>query len=73
MVPATNQKMKQTNITITKLIEKLEDLGVDEVTLLEVLEISSEDIIERFRDRIEEKRTTLIRDFFDNEQEDIDA
>lgn len=65
--------MKQTNITITKLIEKLEDLGVDEVTLLEVLEISSEDIIERFRDRIEEKRTTLIRDFFDNEQEDIDA
>lgn len=64
--------MKQTNITITKLIEKLEDLGVDEVTLLEVLEISSEDIIERFRDRIEEKRTTLIRDFFE-ETDDNDS
>lgn len=64
--------MKQ-KITITKLIEKLEDLGVDEVTLLEVLEISSEDIIERFRDRIEEKRLTLIRDFFEEEDEIIDS
>ena len=39
---------------------KYEDLlealrGYDEITLMELLEVSSEDLIERFQDRISEK------------------
>jgi len=38
--------------TIEEVMEQLKQ--IDEVTLLEVLNISSEDIIDRFRDKIED-------------------
>jgi len=48
------------NITFEELKEKLQ--SVDEVTLLELLEIRSEDIVERFEDYIEEQQDKLMRE-----------
>lgn len=48
------------NITFEELKEKLQ--RVDEVTLLELLEIRSDDIVERFEDFIEEQQEKLIRE-----------
>jgi hypothetical protein len=48
------------NITFEELKEKLQ--RVDEVTLLELLEIHSEDIIERFEDFIEDKQEQLLKE-----------
>lgn len=48
------------NITFEELKEKLQ--RVDEVTLLELLEIRSEDIVERFEDYIEEQQDKLMRE-----------
>lgn len=48
------------NITFEELKEKLQ--SVDEVTLLELLEIRSEDIVERFEDFIEEQQDKLMRE-----------
>lgn len=48
------------NITFEELKEKLQ--SVDEVTLLELLEIRSDDIVERFEDFIEEQQEKLIRE-----------
>lgn len=42
---------------------------IDEISLLEVLEISSEDIVDRFGDRIEDKYDLLREDFEDEEDE----
>lgn len=39
---------------------------VDEVTLLEVLDIYSEDLVDRFGEKIEEKFDTLIEEFGNN-------
>lgn len=50
-------------LTIADLSEKLKRL--DEVTLLEVLNISSEDIIERFQDFIEAQADKLDEDLED--------
>jgi len=50
-------------LTYTDLCEKLQKL--DEITLMELLEISSEDLVERFQDKIEQKR-----DFFEKDLED---
>lgn len=47
-------------ITLTELQEKLQ--VYDEVTLLELLNISSEDIVERFIDLIEENFDELIKE-----------
>lgn len=47
-------------LTHEELCERL--LHIDEVTLMEVLEISAEDIIDRFQDRIEQKRTIFEED-----------
>jgi len=52
---------------MTTLIEvktRLEDL--DEITLLEMLHISSEEIIERFDDKIEAQYKQLIEEFGDD-------
>ncbi len=43
--------------TLEDIKDKLKQL--DEVTLMEVLEITSEDLVERFVDRIEQKEDTL--------------
>lgn len=48
------------NLTFEELKEKLQ--RVDEVTLLELLEIRSDDIIERFEDFIEEQQDKLMRE-----------
>jgi hypothetical protein len=40
-------------LTLPEILEKMKD--IDEITLLEVLEISSEEIVDRFSDRIEEQ------------------
>lgn len=48
------------NITFEELKEKLQ--RVDEVTLLELLEIRSDDIVDRFEDFIEEQQDKLMRE-----------
>jgi hypothetical protein len=48
-------------LTLDDLIEKLKQL--DEVTLMELLEITSEDLVDRFRDLIEKQQDTLENDF----------
>ena len=48
------------NITFEELKEKLQ--RVDEVTLLELLEIRSDDIVERFEDFIEEQQEKLMQE-----------
>jgi hypothetical protein len=50
------------NITFEELKEKLQ--RVDEVTLLELLDIHSDDIIERFEDYIEEKQEQLTKEIY---------
>ena len=52
--------MKTMNITFEELKEKLQ--RVDEVTLLELLEIRSDDIVDRFEDYIEEQQDKLMRE-----------
>jgi len=52
-------------------VEELKTLlkqQVDEISLLEVLEISAEDIVDRFEDKIEERYDRLVREF-DSEAE----
>lgn len=48
------------SLTLTDMKEKLYQF--DEITLLEVLEISSEDIVDRFPDKIEQKMDYLQED-----------
>ena len=50
------------NLTFEELKEKLQ--RVDEVTLLELLDIHSDDIIERFEDYIEEKQEQLTKEIY---------
>lgn len=42
---------------------------LDEITLLEVLEISSESIVERYQDIIEDRIDELAQEFEDEEEE----
>lgn len=57
-------------MTLHDLTEKLKK--VEEVTLMEALEISSEEIVDRFLDRIEEKFDTLEIEFDDTVSWDND-
>jgi ribosome assembly protein YihI (activator of Der GTPase) len=57
-------------MTLHDLAEKLKK--VEEVTLMEALEISSEEIVDRFLDRIEEKFDTLEIEFDDTVSWDND-
>ena len=52
-------------ITFEELKQQLKRL--DEVTLLEVLDIASEDIVDRFQDIIEDKYDELIEEFPEEE------
>ncbi len=47
-------------MTFEELCEKLK--CIDEITLMEVLEISSEDLVERFEDKIEIKINQIKKD-----------
>lgn len=49
-------------LTLEELKQALQS-RVDEVSLLEVLDISAEEIVERFTDKIEERYGKLSRDF----------
>ncbi|MBK8117432.1 MAG: hypothetical protein IPK44_24405 [Candidatus Accumulibacter sp.] len=44
--------------------------GTDEITLLEQLDISSEEIVEKFRDLIEDKLEFFQQDLEDEEDDD---
>jgi len=44
-------------LTLNDICDRLKNL--DEISLLEVLDISSEDIVDRFNDRIEDKADLL--------------
>lgn len=50
-------------MTLHDLTEKLKK--VEEVTLMEILEISSEELVDRFLDKVEEKFDALEIDFDD--------
>ena len=56
-------------LTLEELCQALKQ-RVDEISLLEVLSISAEDIVERFKDRIEENYEQLSKDFEDAEDEE---
>ena len=45
------------NLTLAELIEKL--MQFDEIDLIELLDLTSEDILERFEDIVEDKFETL--------------
>lgn len=55
-------------ITLTELMERLK--RVDEISLLEILNISSEDLVDRFGDLIEDRYMELSREYQDAETEE---
>lgn len=54
-------------LTLTEIMEKLKQ--IDEVSLLEILDISSEEIVERFADLIEDKADELEAELEDGTEE----
>lgn len=54
-------------LTFTELKERLKTY--DEITLLEILNISSEDIVDRFEDFIDEKYSKLSKEEEENSDE----
>lgn len=48
-------------LTLNELCERLKH--IDEISLMEVLEINSDEIVDRFVDKIEERIDDLQRDF----------
>ena len=55
-------------LTLNDVVERLKQ--IDEVSLMELLEITSEDMVSRFLDRVEMKYDILLREF---EEDDEDA
>lgn len=55
-------------LTLTDLTEKLK--LVDEVSLLEVLNITAEEIVDRFADRVEERFDYLNEEFDESNYKD---
>ena len=55
-------------LTIADVSDRAKKL--DEITLLEVLKISSEDLVERFQDLIEDNYEELIEEFAEDQPED---
>jgi hypothetical protein len=55
------------NLTFEEIKERL--VKLDEITLLEILDISSEDIVERFSDLIELKQDDLEEELSDEADE----
>ena len=54
--------------TLADIINHLKN--IDEISLLEVLEINSEEIVDRFVDKIEEKYDGLREDFEQDEEDE---
>lgn len=57
-------------ITLADVINHLK--RIDEISLLEVLDISSEDLVDRFVDKVEDKYEQLAEDF-EEEQTDFSS
>ena len=57
-------------LTFTELLERLKK--VDEISLLEILDISSEDLVDRFPDLIQYKYDEIVQEFPDDETEKSD-
>ena len=57
------------NRTFSELCEELK--RIDETTLLELLEISSEEIVDKFEDKIEDKLDKLLYNIDSNEIEEL--
>lgn len=57
-------------LTLEDLKEKL--MREDEVSLLEILEINSEDLIERFDDKIDLKYDQLIEEYTEDEDDEME-
>lgn len=55
-------------VTLEELKERLKD-RVDETTLLEILDISTDELVERFEDKIDDRFDKLVRDYFDSDQD----
>lgn len=55
------------SLTYSELLERLKK--IDEISLLEVLEISSEELVDKFGDKIEEKLESLMEDLQDEEDD----
>jgi hypothetical protein len=55
-------------LTILDLFDKLKRL--DEISLLEILNITAEDLVDRFEDRIEAMFDVLVDELDDTEEED---
>lgn len=55
-------------VTFEEVCERLK--RIDEISLLEVLNLSSEDLVERFRDVIEERYELLAPEFDSEDSED---
>ena len=58
------------HLTIDELCDELREL--DEIDLLEMLDITSEELVDVFRKRIEKKRSLLEKKLSDNWKEDGD-
>jgi hypothetical protein len=56
-------------LTLEELKSRLAD-NYDEITILEVLHISSEDLVERFEDRVEKYFDRLADEFEDDHEAD---
>lgn len=55
------------SLTINELFDRLKEL--DELSILEILNISSEELIQRFQDEIEERYDNLVTKFEDENDE----
>jgi hypothetical protein len=55
-------------LTILDLFDKLKRL--DEISLMEILEITSEELVDRFEDRIEAMFDQLVDELDDTEEEE---
>ena len=67
LLPPTKSNM----ITLADMILHLK--RIDEISLLEILEISSEDLVDRFVDKIELKYDLLKEDFEEEEDESTEG
>jgi hypothetical protein len=56
------------SLSIKEVSDRLKVVS-DEISLLEILEINADDIVERFQDKIEDKLEELIEDLADEEYE----
>lgn len=59
--------MSKMNLTIQELKEKL-SAYYDEVSLLELLNIHSDELLDRFEDRVEQHYDRLIEEFEEEEE-----